>query len=45
MCSCYTVYSDNLKYASRFISLMCEKEPELKIAQLLALEFYRMRRQ
>lgn len=25
-------------YASRFISLMCEKEPELKIAQQLALE-------
>ncbi|ECH0823637.1 transposase, partial [Salmonella enterica] len=29
-------------YASRFISLMCEKEPELKIAQQLALEFYRI---
>lgn len=27
-------------YASRFISLMCEKEPQLKIAQQLALEFY-----
>jgi hypothetical protein len=25
-------------YASRFISLMCEKEPELKIAQQLAPE-------
>lgn len=30
-------------YASRFISLMCEKEPELKIAQQLVLEFYRIR--
>ncbi len=29
-------------YASRFISLMCEKEPELKIAQQLVLEFYRI---
>ncbi len=29
-------------YASRFISLMCEKEPELKIAHQLALEFYRI---
>ena len=29
-------------YAFRFISLMCEKEPELKIAQQLALEFYRI---
>ncbi|ENG1323067.1 ISL3 family transposase [Salmonella enterica subsp. enterica] len=29
-------------YASRFISLMCEKEPQLKIAQQLALEFYRI---
>lgn len=29
-------------YASRFISLMCEKEPELKISQQLALEFYRI---
>lgn len=27
-------------YASRFIGLMCEKEPQLKIAQQLALEFY-----
>ncbi|EIE5328700.1 ISL3 family transposase [Escherichia coli] len=29
-------------YASRFISLTCEKEPELKIAQQLVLEFYRI---
>lgn len=29
-------------YAFRFISLMCEKEPELKIAQQLVLEFYRI---
>ncbi len=29
-------------YASKFISLMCEKELELKIAQQLALEFYRI---
>ena len=29
-------------YATRFISLMCEKEPELKIAQQLVLEFYRI---
>ena len=29
-------------YASRFISLMCEKEPALKIAQQLVLEFYRI---
>lgn len=29
-------------YASRFISLMCEKEPELKIAQQLVLKFYRI---
>ncbi len=26
-------------YASRFIGLMCEKEPQLKIAQQLALDF------
>lgn len=31
-------------YTSRFISLMCEKEPELKIAQQLALEFYRIQK-
>lgn len=29
-------------YASRFIWLMCEKEPQLKIAQQLALDFYRI---
>ena len=29
-------------YAFRFISLMCEKEPALKIAQQLVLEFYRI---
>lgn len=29
-------------YASRFIGLMCEKEPQLKIAQQLALDFYRI---
>ena len=29
-------------YASRFIGLMCEKEPQLKIAQQLVLEFYRI---
>lgn len=29
-------------YASRFIGLMCEKEPQLKIAQQLALDFYSM---
>lgn len=29
-------------YASRLISLMCEKERELKIAQQLVLEFYRI---
>ena len=33
---------DEENYAFRFISLMCEKEPELKIAQQLALEFYRI---
>ncbi len=27
-------------YASRFIRLMCEKEPQLKIAWQLALDFY-----
>lgn len=31
-----------LPSASRFISLMCEKEPQLKIAQQLALDFYRI---
>lgn len=29
-------------YASRFIGLMCEKEPQIKMAQQLALDFYRM---
>lgn len=29
-------------YASRFIGLMCEKEPQLKIAQQLVLDFYRI---
>ncbi|TCL02166.1 ISL3 family transposase [Sodalis ligni] len=29
-------------YASRFIGQMCEKEPQLKMAQQLALDFYRM---
>lgn len=29
-------------YASRFIGLMCEKEPQLKIAQQLELDFYRI---
>ncbi|HGM5456441.1 TPA: transposase, partial [Serratia marcescens] len=29
-------------YASRFIGLMCEKEPQLNIAQQLALDFYRI---
>lgn len=29
-------------YASWFIGLMCEKEPQLKMAQQLALDFYRM---
>ncbi len=29
-------------YESRFIGLMCKKEPQLKIAQQLALDFYRM---
>lgn len=33
---------DEENYAFRFISLMCEKEPELKIAQQLVLEFYRI---
>lgn len=31
-------------YASRFISLMSEKKPELKIAQQLALEFFRIQK-
>ncbi len=31
-------------YASRFINLICEKEPELKIAQQLALGFYRIQK-
>ncbi len=29
-------------YASRFIELMCQKEPQLKMAQQLSLDFYRM---
>lgn len=29
-------------YASRFIESMCQKEPQLKIAQQLSLDFYRM---
>jgi len=29
-------------YASRFIGLMCEKEPQLKIAQQLSLDLYRI---
>lgn len=29
-------------YASCFVGLMCEKEPQLKIAQELALDFYRI---
>ncbi|MFZ3516776.1 ISL3 family transposase, partial [Vibrio harveyi] len=29
-------------YASRFISRMCDKEPQLKLAQKLALEFYKI---
>ncbi|XYX40156.1 hypothetical protein WKI72_21185 [Candidatus Erwinia dacicola] len=29
-------------YASRFIGLLCEKEPQLKTAQQLALDFYRL---
>lgn len=31
-----------LPSASRFVGLMCEKEPQLKIAQQLALDFYRI---
>ncbi|EPH5680765.1 ISL3-like element ISEc38 family transposase [Escherichia coli] len=38
----WRITRDEENYASRFISLMCEKEPELKIAQQLALEFYRI---
>ncbi|TNP87722.1 transposase, partial [Escherichia coli] len=38
----WRIIRDEENYASRFISLMCEKEPELKIAQQLALEFYRI---
>ena len=38
----WRITMDEENYASRFISLMCEKEPELKIAQQLALEFYRI---
>lgn len=29
-------------YASRFVEAMCQKEPQLKIAQQLSLDFYRM---
>ncbi|KNY40982.1 transposase [Vibrio harveyi] len=29
-------------YTSRFISRMCDKEPQLKLAQKLALEFYKI---
>jgi hypothetical protein len=29
-------------YASRFIESMCQKEPQLKMAQQLSLDFYRM---
>ena len=38
----WRITRDEENYASRFISRMCEKEPELKIAQQLALEFYRI---
>ncbi|HHF9395851.1 TPA: ISL3 family transposase [Escherichia coli] len=38
----WRITRDEENYASRFISLMCEKEHELKIAQQLALEFYRI---
>ena len=38
----WRITKDEENYASRFVSLMCEKEPELKIAQQLALEFYRI---
>lgn len=38
----WRITRDEENYASRFISLMCEKVPELKIAQQLALEFYRI---
>ena len=38
----WRIIRDEENYASRFISLMCEKEPGLKIAQQLALEFYRI---
>ncbi|PSY37378.1 ISL3 family transposase [Escherichia albertii] len=38
----WRITRDEENYASRFISLMCKKEPELKIAQQLALEFYRI---
>ncbi|EFZ43175.1 putative transposase [Escherichia coli EPECa14] len=38
----WRITRDEENYASRFISLMCEKEPELKIAQQLVLEFYRI---
>lgn len=31
----WRIIRDEENYASRFISLMCEKEPELKIAQQL----------
>ena len=29
-------------YASRFIGLMCENEPQLKMAQQMSLDFYRI---
>ena len=38
----WRITRDEENYASRFISLMCEKEPALKIAQQLVLEFYRI---
>ena len=38
----WRITRDEENYASRFISLMCEKEPELKIVQQLALEFCRI---
>ncbi|ECF2367384.1 ISL3 family transposase [Salmonella enterica subsp. enterica serovar Mountpleasant] len=38
----WRIIRDEENYASRFIGLMCEKEPQLKIAQQLALDFYRI---
>ncbi|HFG7811208.1 TPA: ISL3 family transposase [Salmonella enterica subsp. enterica serovar Java] len=38
----WRMLSGEENYASRFIDLMCQKEPQLKMAQELCLSFYRM---